>query len=249
LSESPIGDFSEFPGKRIPTAANLIAAIAMKRSDVLASKAHTLAQAWLELAPPALRRAYEASPAGLNAVTSAFAGMGDRPNWFGVVGAITSGVKAESKRMDLERRMREALAERIANHEFELLGRRLQPTKSRGFVIIKDVDLRRYPPDWNAGTLAIKRKSYFDLRVSRKAARATGIKRGRRGSSDIIRDAISELDGDPNCDICGVPRKIATKLILQRLRPGNAKGKTPIGYSDGNIQKLISHYCRSRNCN
>jgi hypothetical protein len=221
--------------------------MAEKRSTALWRAAVPLNQAWLKLAPDEQREAHLALPGTKGAVNDPANYPENSGFWGRLVSAAGAASQAYLEETASASALRADLVRRISEGEFELLGFRTDPTRSRSPVVISELNFGKYPLDWKSESLDIRDERYIDLRVSRGALRVTGIKRGRPGSTDAILAAIDTLRLRPNSNFCKLPRAQACEhvrtLISERGIDTSQLGN---GLSDKNISKLILRQCPKR---
>jgi hypothetical protein len=225
--------------------------MAEKRSSQLwRSSGVPLHQAWLRFAPADLRQAYEALPWGVDTFRPPTPTPEDAGFW-GQVGAVFEvfgeAAVASRTKTNFERRLQADLVARISKGEYELLGFRTEPTRSRGPVAVPDADLERHPPDWKTDTLDIRGEVYVDVRVVPAPLRkAVARRRGRPGSTDRILSVIEHLIAE-NADFCRIQRPQACERVRTQLRAeGVDVDQRGSGCSDKNIEKLILRKCPKR---
>lgn len=215
-----------------------------KKSTALWQRAISLNRAWLEFATPTQRAAYDSwATAAASRATPIDPDSGFALKALAVVAAVGTAFSEKAK---MEADLRDELVRRIARGEFEVLGYRIEPTRSRGPLIIPGGDLKNFPPDWREGSLSVRDEYYLDLRVSPAELRQ-GAKRGRKGSSDVILAAIDELRATPTLNFCKLPRKQSRQLVLDLLRSKGVEiDQKGNGLSPQNISKLILQRCPKR---
>jgi hypothetical protein len=214
-----------------------------KRSTILWRNGTPLNEAWLAYASSDERQALEQlSKFGDRAQAS----PGEASGFLARLGfAIAEIAKAHNERNELVSRLREHLANRIAKGDFELLGYRVEPTLSRNPLRVSSPNFSKYPPDWPNESMDIRGEVYIELRVSPSRLRETGIKRGRRGSNELILVAIDDLMRQG--EFCGLPRKRACELVIKQLRNNHKiNAQKGNGLSNKNIEKLIVQRCGPR---
>lgn len=218
-----------------------------KRSTALWRAAVPLNEGWRKLALAEKGKKYEELPGVENSIRD----PANFPENSGLLGralfAFNVVGRAHVEKSASATELKEDLLRRISAGEFELLGYRIEPTRSRSPVVIRDVDFRKYPPDWRDDSLEFRDEIYLDLRVAPAAARATGNTRGRPGSADVILGAIDELCTRPNSDFCKISRPQACEQVRQLLRSKDIKtDQLGNGLSDQNIAKIILRKCPKR---
>lgn len=219
-----------------------------KRSSVLWRKATPLNRAWLELASDEVRKAFHELPTAADAMRA----MGSEQPTGGflerALNVASTWGHAEYSKRAMEAKLKSTLADRINDGEFELLGYRAEPIRSRGPVSIPNPDLKKYPPDWKEESLQIRDELYFELRLSPSQARAgVSKRRGRPGSNGKILEIVEQLIAEPDTQFCNLPRKPACDLVRSALNKiGIPTTQNGSGFSDNNIEKIILKRCPPR---
>jgi hypothetical protein len=143
--------------------------------------------------------------------------------------------------------LRDQLVARILADEFQVLGYRTEPTKSRGPVVVNNADFLKYQPNWEQETVEVRGEFYVDLRIAPAHWRLPTAKRGRPGSADKVVAAIDALNQLANSDFCSVPRKQACARVLDHLQVnGFDIAQRGAGLTVNNISKLIVKRCGKR---
>ena len=219
-----------------------------KRSTDIWNRAPRLDEAWRKFASEAEREALDNWPDGREVARRSPEQSDGRWAVAGLlIGALSEFAKAYVDRNTLVFQLRADLARRITQGEFELLGFRTSPARSRYPICVPHPDLAEYPPDWTRGIVEIRGETYAELRVAPAIWRQTGIKRGRPGSADRILAAIDKLRTEASSDFCDIDRKVASERVRKLLRSeGVDISKKGIGLTNKNIEKLIVQRCGKR---
>ena len=198
-----------------------------------------LDRAWLELASPEAKHRHDALPKFLQ-----FAEQSNLEEIASLPAFVGRWSREWSKRIALERELRDSLLDELFNDQLQAFGYRISPSRSHAPVRIAPELFDDAKVDFERRLIRARGCDYIEITIVDPAriANFRPQRTGRKGSADAIRKAIKALQNE-RFDLCGIERKIACELIRNKIGPNYPKGS---GLSDVNLAKYILEVCPQR---
>jgi hypothetical protein len=201
-----------------------------------------LNSAWLEFADADDKRRYSGWPISAKLKEQrAASGVPSISEFFGLLSSELSDWKS---REEFKGELRESLLESLFSGDLWAFGYRVAPSVGRSPVRIDADSFENDDPDWKHESLIVRGFEYTQIRIVDPAHVENGSSRrkGRIGSNDAIRGAISSLQ-KRGVNLCAIPRKVACNEIRSELGNPETAGS---GLSDQNLAKYILEICPKR---
>jgi len=198
-----------------------------------------LNRAWLELASAEAKHRHAALPTFLQFTEQSNpAEIASLPEFIG------RWSREWSKRIVLEKELRDSLVDKLFNDQFQAFGYRISPSRSHAPVRIAPELFDGAKVDFERRLIRARGCDYIEITIvdPTRVFNFRPKRTGRKGSADAIRKAIKALQNE-RFDLCGIERKIACELIRNKIGPNYPKGS---GLSDVNLAKYILEVCPQR---